>query len=472
MFAVKTSVIFFLFLVLTTIVYVVSLSPASVQAVPVAMRNVSISIIVYNASFDIFAEWIGQYSSFHNYTFIVNPEKDEYTWLTENKTRVDFLTSLGEVIPATLYAIQKYTLQNRTDFFNRTINEWKDKLGYAPVGFFMYQPDTYSLNFLKANGINYSMGYCFDQYVIDHMTMRGGWQLPYYANSQNALIPENKTEGGIMVLPWLTWDWVDSFTLSHLYESETICSPAANPSEYVTSLIERNLDSCFPISYSAFSFDFNWYCNQRALTDAGIVLGNLLRNDLYQKYSCGNFTNWFKTHYSATPAYTVNFASPNSGEDIEWFYNKQCRVARHNMVVVSYVDYTNQQVDKYLTTNANVDWSLPSSLTNCVNTSLSFTVDALGGGQYRAPAISTGVSYSGSLSDFPEYYRTLLSSEPTPTATTPEVPISSPTVAPSSSLIAPGFSTSVLQMLILAAFLFFLYICAALISRARKVNNP
>lgn len=436
------------------------------------MRNVSISIMVYNASFDTFAQWIGPYSSFHNYTFIINPEEGDYIWLTDNKTRVDFLTSLGEVIPATPYAIQQYTLQSRIDIFNLTINEWKDKLGYAPVGFFMYQPDTYSLNFLRANGINYSMGYCFDQYVVDHMTMRGGWQLPYYANSQNALIPENRTEGGIVVLPWLTWDWIDSFTLSHLYESETIASPAANPSEYVTSLIERNLDSCSPISYSAFSFDFDWYYSQGALTYAGMVLGNLLRNDSYQKYSCGNFTNWFKTHYSATPAYTVNFASPNSGESIEWFYNMQCRVARYNGVVVSYVDYTNQLVDKYLTTTSNINWSSPSSSTNCINTSLNFTVDALGGGQYRAPTISTGVPYSGNLLDFPEYYRTLQSPTPTSTATTSEAPTSSPTVTPSSPPTAPEFPTANTAMLILAAFLFCLSICIALIYKARKANSP
>lgn len=151
-------------------------------------------------------QWISPYSSFHNYTFLINPEEGDYTWLTENETRLDFLTSLGEVIPATPYAIQQYTLESRIDIFNRTINEWKDKLGHAPIGFFMYQPDTYSLNFLRANGINYSMGYCFDQYVVDFMTMRGGWQLPYYANSQNALMPENKTEGGMVVLPWLTWE--------------------------------------------------------------------------------------------------------------------------------------------------------------------------------------------------------------------------------------------------------------------------
>ncbi len=294
---------------------------------------------------------------------------------------------------------------------NTTINEWVTYLGYPPDGVFMYQPDTCSANFLKANGVNYVMGYCFDQYQVDWMSERGGWQLPYYANSKQSLMPENESAQGIVILPWLTWDWVDSFTLNHLFESETIGCAAENDTDYVISLSDATLASSEPFGYYAYSFEFGWLYAVGALDDAGAVLDYFISNQTYQKYSCGNFTHWFRNIYSITPTYHVNFSSPNSGDQVEWYYDAKSRIARHDGVVVSYVDYTDQLPDQYLTNAGNLDLSVSVSNINCIDNSLNFKIDALGGGQYRAPAMGNGSEYSEELSKFPQYY-SVPSSEP------------------------------------------------------------
>ena len=280
----------------------------------------------------------------------------------------------------------------------------------------MYQPDTYFINAAEQRGIKYVMGYCFDQYQVDYMTMRGGWQLPYYASSINALMPENSTSGGVVVLPWLTWDWIDSFTVSHLYETEpayfggvTNTSGANN----VIALMDKTLDSSLPFGYVTNGFDFGWYYSLDQSYNFGLlnmestIINHFGSNSSYQILSGGNFTNWFKNTYSSTPTYHVNYTSPFSGETIEWYYDNESRIARYNGAVVSYVDYTQQMNDPYLTDVATVNSSLPSN-TSQIDNSLRFTIDALGGGQYRAPVVSTGITYAGPLSGFPVYFHPLL----------------------------------------------------------------
>ena len=382
--------------------------PANIQVhaetSPQTIRNISITIAIYDESYNAFTQWITPYLDFHNFTFLISPHAGSYDWYLNNKTRVDFVTAIGEAVPMTPFAIQQYSPIDRISLFNNTLHDWNTSLGCLPDGVFMFQPDTCSLNYLKSCGVNYSMGYCFDQYLVDYMSMRGGWQLPYYAYTKQAIMPENTTEGGMVVLPWLTWDWIDSFKLSHLYESETMGCAAPNSTEYVTDLLERTADSCSPFGYAAFSFDFDWYYNKGEMVNATKALSRLLADDSYQKYSCGNFTRWFKAYYPSTPNYSINFTSPNSNESVEWFYCKDFRVTRVNQTVVCYVDYTGQQPDKYLTSAANVNWTQPKAPLNCIDTSLTFAIDALGGGQYRAPVVGSGMAYSGLLSDFQRFF--------------------------------------------------------------------
>jgi hypothetical protein len=186
------------------------------------MRNVSISIELDPLTYDDFITWIQPHAqNFSNFTIIVMQDNDTFDWFLKNQTRVNQLTTIGEVIPGTGY-LQRLPPQDRISFVNDTLQSWRDHVGYVPSGFFMFQPDTLIINFLKSQNVSYFLGYCFDQYQIDWMSMRGGWQLPYYASQINALMPENQTEGGVVVLPWLTWDWRDSFTVSHNYDTHPV----------------------------------------------------------------------------------------------------------------------------------------------------------------------------------------------------------------------------------------------------------
>ncbi len=89
---VRRIVVLFLFFFLVSFL---SNVPAQVNAQTQVskMRNIAITMIICSESYDAFADWIKPYSSFHNYTLIINRESDSnYSWFLENKTRVDFLT--------------------------------------------------------------------------------------------------------------------------------------------------------------------------------------------------------------------------------------------------------------------------------------------------------------------------------------------------------------------------------------------
>jgi hypothetical protein len=390
-------------LLILTLLFASSTCRAQTTQTP-QMKEIAITIMIYEANYEAFTQWIQPYTYFHNFTFLLNPDNG-YSWALANKTRMDFLASIGEIMPATYFAIQKNLPEERIAILDRILNEWKNYTHQVPEGFFMYQPDTYSLNYLRSQGVNYTMGYCFDQYNVDFMTERGGWQLPYYASSKHALAPENETLGGMVVLPWLTWDWIDSFTLSHMFQSETWqCAKSSNTSQYVIDLLEANANACQPFSYGAFSFDFDWYYGNGAIHNATKVLNHLLASPL-TKMSCTNFTKWFKTNYPATPTYNVDFTSPNSGTHIEWFYNQTYRIAKTNGQVVSFVEYGRQQIDRYCSTAAPINWTKEAGdPKNCIDNSLNFTVDALGGGIFRPLPRDSPIWFDGDIENFPIYY--------------------------------------------------------------------
>jgi hypothetical protein len=375
------------------------------------IKEVAITIIVYEDTFEAFTQWIQPYPYFHNFTFLLNPDHG-YSWALANQTRLDFLTSLGELVPAVYFAIQKNMPEERKTILDKILNEWKNYTHQVPEGVFMHQPDTYSLNYLRSQGVNYTMGYCFDQYNVDFMTERGGWQLPYYASSRHALAPENQTAGGMLVLPWLTWDWIDSFTLSHMFQSETWqCAKSSNSSQYVIDLLETNANACQPFSYGAFSFDFDWYYGNGAIHNATKVLNHLLASP-YTKMSCGNFSKWFKAAYPDTPTYNVDFTSPNSGTQIEWFYSQTYRIAKVNGQIVSFVEYGRQQIDPYYSAAAQINWTKEAGdPENCIDNSLNFTVDALGGGVFRPLPKDSPIWFDGLIENFPIYYCTPITPE-------------------------------------------------------------
>jgi hypothetical protein len=376
-----------------------------------AMRNVSISIELLPSVYDEFITWIQPLTQdFSNFTIILMQDYDNtYDWFLQNQTRINQLATIGEVIPGTIY-LQTRTPQDRIAFLNDTINSWKNYVGYPPSGFFMFQPDTLAINFLESQGVTYVVGYCFDQYQVDWMSMRGGWQLPYYASQINALMPENQTQDGVVVLPWLTWDWKDSFTVGHNYNThpvDTTFIPVENNTDYILNLLKENLNACSPVAYSAFSFEFNWTKSLNLIDNVSALLTNIIADESYMKLSCGNFTQWFKTTYTTTPTYNVNFTSPNSNQSIEWFFNVNSRISRLSGIVVSYVNYQNQVADKYLTETAEIDFSEPNMRNHPIDNSLTFTIDALGGGELRAPSNQNGIFYSNNLTDFPTYYNNI-----------------------------------------------------------------
>jgi hypothetical protein len=131
----------------------------------------------------------------------------------------------------------------------------------------------------------------------------------------------------------------------------------------------------------------------------------LLSTYNYSFWTYEDFTQWFNKEYETTPDYSLNFTSPYDGQTIEWFYCRNFRVARVNDRVVSYVEYDKQIPDKFLTAKFAPDLSLsPNDPANCIDESLTFTIDGLGGGEYRSPVLNSGVAYNGRLNEFPSFY--------------------------------------------------------------------
>jgi len=380
------------------------------------MQNVSVSILLEPPTIGLFLQWIQQYKGTLSFTFIVDangsgtystthqwPYSFSYQWFFENLTWFRILSTYGDIIPTIPFAIQVNTPDDRITIVNHTLSEWKAYAGHYPAGLFAYQPDTVVANFLKTKGVGYIMGYCFDQYQLDWITERGGWQLPYYASSTNVLGPENTSQGGVVILPWVTWDWVSSFTVNHLLDGEPEDVPVGNMTTYVTDLMKASLSASSPLSYFGFSFVFDSVSKAGDLPIVDQIL-SWIEQQHYSTMPASEFVSWFESNYRQTPTYTVDFTSPYNGHKVEWYYSQSYRIARTNESVVSFVDYSSQRPDPYLTSHAVVNFSSPHIDSNTMDNSLSFVIDALGGGMYRAPVRDSSIQYSGSLSDFPSYY--------------------------------------------------------------------
>jgi hypothetical protein len=369
------------------------------------------SIMIDKTSyFDQLSDWL-HVLNFRNFTFVV-AEGVTNEYILKNSTRLAILKQYGEIIPR-LPLMQGYAPDNRILNANFTLSEFTNALGYAPKGVMDWVPDTYTSRYLLTRGVEYYQGYTFDQYNIDRITTRGGFQMPYYANSSNILCP-NLDSNGMIVLPHSTWDWSASFTVSHnlqlhplnLMNMKYVGNQTAE--NYFLSLVDNTLSGSEPFGYVTIQFEWSWLMQDGDAWRTLDWLQTLLSTRPFYTYLTFEGTaEWFKTNYSRTPTYRINFTSPYDETRIEWYNSLSSRVARIGNNVVSYVDYTDQQPDRYLTNYSPISWDSPANATNSIDNSLSFKIDALGGGYLRAPVSSESVPYDGDLESFGAYYDTM-----------------------------------------------------------------
>jgi hypothetical protein len=369
---------------------------------------VTFSIIIEKPEyFDELSAWLDDLNYTH-FTFAIRDVSEDY--ILDNSTRINKLEQYGKIIPEISY-IQKNAPEARGVLIDECINRYSQSVGYAPKGIMSFQPDTYICNYLLNEGLIYVQGYCFDQYAIDLMTMRGAFQMPYYANPLNVLIPNNKTEGGMIILPHSTWDWIESFRVSHEMHlhpqnliSQIFHGHVSAAEEYFLQLIDSSIAGSRPFGLAVCQFEWAWCYSWGYSDEAKHWIKRITATRPYQFWDFETIANWFKTNYSHTPTYEINFASPYSNEKIEWYYDIKSRVARIGDEVVSYVDYTMQPMDRYLVQAGFIDWFAPRTESNCIDNSLRFDIDALGGGYGRAPIETNTYHYSGELSNFPYQY--------------------------------------------------------------------
>jgi hypothetical protein len=346
--------------------------------------------------------------NFHNFTFVVAGENATRSYWILNSTRLNFVKSYGTLIPMGAHGyLQVWSLKERESIVDDAYDYWAAHVGYAPKGFFSFQPDTFTNNYLKTKGFSYVQGYCFEQYAVDSMTMRGGWQMPFYADELNGLKPSSSNDA-VVILPHVSWDWVASLEVNHNLNThignildffrmnETLAR------DYLERFVESALACSFPFGFVSLQFEFSWV-GATAQNFAKDIFKELLSKG-YDYYSFENVVNWFKNHYSVTPSYSIEFLSPYSNERVEWFYSTEFRAARIDSRVVSFVNYTRQKPDRYLSSIALLNFSAPGTPQSSIDNSLDFTIDALGGGISRAPIIDSGFVYSGDLSTFPLHY--------------------------------------------------------------------
>jgi hypothetical protein len=273
-----------------------------------------------------------------------------------------------------------------------------------------FMPDTYTARYLLTRGVEYYQGYAFDQYKVDGMTMRGGFQMPYYANPSNILCP-TPSAGGIVVLPHSTWDWADSFTVSHNLQLHPLnlinmkYDGNLTAKAYFLRLLQDTLSGSSPFGYVTIQFEWSWLNREEdAAQVADWIQTMFTEMPSYNYLTFEDAVSWFKNSYAQTPTYRVEFSSPYDREQIEWYYSLSSRVARIDKRVVSYVDYTHQQPDRYLESFTPLFWGSPPNSTNSLDNSLSFKIDALGGGALRAPISTEAVPYDGDLQFFEAFY--------------------------------------------------------------------
>jgi hypothetical protein len=372
---------------------------------------ISISVIIdKNQDFDDLYSWLTSVN-YTKFTFVICSLANE-SYILDNFTRVNILKKYGEIIPRLPY-YQQNSARERERLIDDELKKYNDKVGYLPKGVMDFVPDTYSANYTLSKGVEYYQGYCFDQYAIDYITERGGFQMPYYASPTHILVP-SMTSKGIVVLPHSTWDWVASFTANYSLQAhvDNLMTIFHNnrtlAKNYFLSFIDNTFSGSQPFGFVNFQFEWSWTLNWSNTDVAKDWISTLMTEYPQSLVTYEEFVDWFKSNYPTTPEYRINFTSPYKQERIEWYYSNESRVARIGSNVVSYVDYTKQLPDKYLNQNARINWTGNAlDPKNCVDDSLTFNVDALGGGRLSHSPSSLPISYTGDLRDFSKYYVTL-----------------------------------------------------------------
>jgi len=352
---------------------------------------------------------------FHNFTFIIW-YNSAWAYILVNSTRVNILKSFGVLIPMASY-MQMYEPIDRKNWVDSAFADFNTYVGYYPKGFMSFVPDTYTVRYAyDAYNCTYVQGYCFDQYTVDFMTMRGGWQLPYYSSFSHVLKPSDSK--GLVIFPHITWDWIDSLTLSHYYNTHiqnlmlAFGSNVALAKTYWLNLIDRSLTGCSPFGFASVQWEWAWMSSFGYQDYVFAWFTTLLQNPLYTFWTYQDVAEWFLTNYDSNPVYHVSFASPHSGSSVEWYWSTQKRVCRVGGVVMSYVDYTVPCNDKYRTGIQGISWGegWENNPDNCVDITLynCIKIDALGGGDLRFEGVGDGQVYSGDLANFggasPSYY--------------------------------------------------------------------
>ncbi|MEM2849205.1 MAG: hypothetical protein QXI36_02900 [Candidatus Bathyarchaeia archaeon] len=353
-------------------------------------------------------------TDFHNFTFVLDYRFSNYmkNHVMINQTRINFLKNYGKMIPVFSLMIASLSPRERESYADNIFKYWYDHIGEYPKGIFTFMPDTYTVNYLHSKyGILYIQGYCFDQYLIDWMTTRGGWQLPYYASPFHILRPNNVYPRGVVVFPHITWDWVASFTHDHQYSTHILgtyvkfnrnSSLALN---YIIYLSEETLGRTTPFGFVSIQAEWGWALVRPGLIDEFSTLIDYFVSKGFRCWTYEDVAKWFLTNYDFTPSYHLIFTSPVfQNETIEWFYCLNFRVARIGSKIVSYVDYTAQENDVSLLQKTAINTSKPQSPENCLDNSLTFEIDALGGAPNRAPIKTEPYTYTGELKDFPLHY--------------------------------------------------------------------
>jgi len=347
-------------------------------------------------------DWIKQFDPFNKWNFIIWTPYNNLL----NKTFVDFLKQRGLLIGADGY-LQCNTIQERKIQIDNMVNAFENA-GISLKGLFMFQPDTWTLNYVYEHyGFDFYVGYCFDQFLIDYMTMRGGWQLPYYHSPEHCLKP-SKNSSGLVVFPHVIWDWIGSFTVAHALNTHILDVYLNSPLrgdkkaciEYCLALIEENLN-LKPFGYASTMFEWELVKNYQDR----INLVTEYYRQITSRYStiCQMYNEtakWFKSTFPKTPTYNFTFESPYNHKKIEWYYDLNSRIARVDGYVRSYVNFYSQK-DIFLSSHKKINFSKPPSENNCIDNSLNFKIDDLGGGINRKPGRGDKFAYNGNLNDFP-----------------------------------------------------------------------
>ena len=324
-----------------------------------------------------FIEFIEDLPHIDKYNFII------YEWrLLENSTFVKFLMSRGEILPFFSYP-QLKPPRERMEYLDHYLHEFKRMVGVYPNGSFMFQPDTFSVEYMRGKyGMRYVAGYCFDQLLVDYMSMVGGWQAPYYSNTSNVLVP-SRSGRGLIIFPHTTWDWIGRYRDHHYNMHPQNAYLAFEKDEqkaldYMKRLALETLDSLEPFGYIAVTFEF-----KALITNYGIL-------DMTREYcrwlvseskaipmTFSNAADWFMGAYPSNPEYRITFTSPSTAQTVTWIFNEYMRIAVIDGKVVNFIDYRKQPPDPFLRVAARIDPSRPSSKTNVIDTSLRAEIDLL-----------------------------------------------------------------------------------------------